>query len=221
MKKTLVSLLLVTSALLTYAQDVITTRTGEEIQSKVLKVNDAVVEYKEWSNQDGPTLTMNVSDIFMIKYQNGESDMFQPTTEENVSEIDSLIYYDKTKQIQFNGSTLKWTDAGEILKVNSEAYKVYSSGKSMAIVGEVLSYGGGFALGWGLGGYLAGNKNALKIGAVGTGVLLVALPLSIIGQKKVFSSFDIYNEAVTKSKKETSLSLGISEFGGLSLMYKF
>jgi len=76
MKKTLVSLLLVTSALLTYAQDVITTRTGEEIQSKVLKISDSEVEYKKWNNQDGPTFVMGVDKVFMVKYQNGEKQVF-------------------------------------------------------------------------------------------------------------------------------------------------
>lgn len=68
--------MLVISAMSTFAQDIITTKTGDEIQSVVLKVGTDEVEYKKWSNQDGPVYVIGVDKIFMIKYQNGEKDVF-------------------------------------------------------------------------------------------------------------------------------------------------
>lgn len=76
MKKIIVTVLLVISAMSTFAQDIITTKTGDEIQSVVLKVGTDEVEYKKWSNQDGPVYVIGVDKIFMIKYQNGEKDVF-------------------------------------------------------------------------------------------------------------------------------------------------
>lgn len=65
------------SAFNAYAQDVIVCRDGEEIESKVLKISQTEVEYKKWTNQDGPSYTLDKSKVFMIKYQNGEKDVFK------------------------------------------------------------------------------------------------------------------------------------------------
>lgn len=87
MKRLLLTLLTLVS-LTTFAQDVIICRNGDEISSKVLKVSKTEVEYKKWTNQDGPAYTIEKAEVFMIKYQNGDKDVFketpaaQPTTTE-------------------------------------------------------------------------------------------------------------------------------------------
>lgn len=69
------------------AQDVIVMRDGNEIQAKILKVSNSEIEYKKWSNQDGPVYSLDKSDVFMIKYTNGEKDVFEATeTKNKVSE---------------------------------------------------------------------------------------------------------------------------------------
>ena len=55
------------------AQDVIIRKNGDEIQAKVLAVSDSEIDYKKWSNQNGPTYTMSKDDVFMIKYIHGSS----------------------------------------------------------------------------------------------------------------------------------------------------
>lgn len=61
------------------AQDVIICRNGDEITSKVLKISKTEIEYKKWNNQDGPTYTLEKAEVFMIKYQNGDKDVFKET----------------------------------------------------------------------------------------------------------------------------------------------
>lgn len=82
MKKLILSLLCVVS-LSAFAQDVIICRNGDEITSKVLKVSKTEIEYKKWSNQNGPSYTLDKSEVFMIKYKNGEKDVFkeEPATQ--------------------------------------------------------------------------------------------------------------------------------------------
>lgn len=63
-----------------FAQDIITKKNGEEIQAKVLNVNDTEINYIKWTNQNGPTYTIAVSEVFMIKYENGEKDIFNKET---------------------------------------------------------------------------------------------------------------------------------------------
>lgn len=62
---------------LTFAQDMIILKTGDEIKSKVLEITPDIVKYKKWDNQDGPTYSSNKSEIFMIKYSNGTKDIFK------------------------------------------------------------------------------------------------------------------------------------------------
>lgn len=61
------------------AQDVITLKNGDEINGKVTKVTSTEIEYKLASNPDGPTYTKAVSEIFMVKYENGQKDVFNNT----------------------------------------------------------------------------------------------------------------------------------------------
>lgn len=58
------------------AQDVIVKRDGSTILSKVLEVNSTDIKYKKFSNQNGPTYTISVSEILSVNYENGEKDTF-------------------------------------------------------------------------------------------------------------------------------------------------
>ena len=59
----------------TSAQDVIVKQNGDEIQCKILEVSKNEVKYKRWTNQDGPSFAEKKSEIFMIKYENGEKEV--------------------------------------------------------------------------------------------------------------------------------------------------
>ena len=66
--------LLVNSA--SNAQDLLILKDGSDIQVKVLEVLVDEIKYKKFSNIDGPTYTMEKDFVFMIKYANGEKDLF-------------------------------------------------------------------------------------------------------------------------------------------------
>ena len=59
------------------AQDLIVKKDGTVIQAKVTKIGTSEVEYKKWSNQDGPQYSIAVADILAINYMNGEKEMFE------------------------------------------------------------------------------------------------------------------------------------------------
>ena len=62
------------------AQDVIVKRDGSTIISKVLEVNQADIKYKKFSNQQGPTYTINKSEVMAINYESGDKDTFEETS---------------------------------------------------------------------------------------------------------------------------------------------
>jgi hypothetical protein len=59
-----------------YSQDVITKKTSEDIQAKVLEVTTTEIKYKKFDNINGPTYTLLKSDVLMIRYENGTKDIF-------------------------------------------------------------------------------------------------------------------------------------------------
>ena len=75
--KRLLTVLVSLVSLSAFAQDIIICRNGDEISSQVLKISQTEIEYKKWSNKNGPTYTLEKSDVFMIKYQNGDKDVFK------------------------------------------------------------------------------------------------------------------------------------------------
>ncbi len=77
MKKILVtSMLIIFVSALCFSQDLITKKTGEDIQAKVLEVGQTEVKYKKSDNLTGPTFSISKSDVIMIRYENGTKDVF-------------------------------------------------------------------------------------------------------------------------------------------------
>lgn len=62
-----------------HAQDRITTKDGIDIQAKILEITDSYVKYKKFSNLEGPTYTINKENILIVRYANGENEIFKST----------------------------------------------------------------------------------------------------------------------------------------------
>ena len=76
MKKISLILLSVLITSFAFAQDVIITKDGKKIESKILEVNEYDIKYKNFENPDGPTYTMKKSEIATIVYEGGQVDVF-------------------------------------------------------------------------------------------------------------------------------------------------
>lgn len=88
MKKILL-ILCVFFSLSVMAQDVIIMQNGDEIQCKLIEIGTEQIKYKRWSNQNGPTFVEDRDDVFMIKYGNGDKDVFgiKNVSQQNESSI--------------------------------------------------------------------------------------------------------------------------------------
>jgi hypothetical protein len=64
------------AATITYAQDTITLRNGDQIAAKVLEVGRDELRYRKSANPDGPVYTAPVRDVLLINYANGTKDVF-------------------------------------------------------------------------------------------------------------------------------------------------
>lgn len=84
-----------------FSQDLIILRNGDEIEAKVLEIDDTDIKYKRASNPTGPTYKLLKSEIFFIRYSSGDKDFFgepdpvqnkPPTPPKAVSSTDKFIY---------------------------------------------------------------------------------------------------------------------------------
>jgi hypothetical protein len=71
MKKVIIICILMCLGLASYAQDVITLRSGDEIKGKVTEISPTEIRYKRADNPDGPTVVIAKKDVFAINYANG------------------------------------------------------------------------------------------------------------------------------------------------------
>ncbi|HPI80258.1 MAG: hypothetical protein M9954_02015 [Cyclobacteriaceae bacterium] len=59
-----------------FPQDEIILSNGDIIKAKVEEVGISEVKYKKWDNLEGPTYSTAKKEVFMIKYENGNKDIF-------------------------------------------------------------------------------------------------------------------------------------------------
>jgi len=72
-----------------FSQDVITTKSGKNIQAKVIEVGLTEIKYKMVNNLDGPIYSILKSDVIMTRYENGIVELYKedqkPGTPEQAS----------------------------------------------------------------------------------------------------------------------------------------
>ena len=80
-KACLILLTFLCIAAIAKAQDIITLTNGKTIQAKVLEINPGDIKYKDFTNQDGPTITVLKGSVASIQYANGTKTVFNEGTE--------------------------------------------------------------------------------------------------------------------------------------------
>ena len=76
MKNTILFFVFYFISMTLFSQDVIILKDGTEINSIVKEVNQDNIKYLKFASKEGPVYTKSISEIFMVKYQNGEKDVF-------------------------------------------------------------------------------------------------------------------------------------------------
>ena len=59
-----------------FAQDIIKTKAGKDIEAKVLEITDEEVAYKMFENQEGPTIRISTDKLYKILFENGSEYAF-------------------------------------------------------------------------------------------------------------------------------------------------
>lgn len=97
MRKFLLSLTFAVISLSTYAQDILVRKNGDAENVKVMEVSPTEIKFKKSSNPNGPTFIEKRSDIYSVKYENGEVQTFGTKEEKNHKSRTFSSAYDEVK----------------------------------------------------------------------------------------------------------------------------
>lgn len=105
MRKLCLLTILLTVSYIVNAQDIIVLCNADEIEAKVTTVAEDEVSYKRWSNLEGPTYILDKSQIFYIKYENGEKELINeiPIKESTSSKGAATKDFSSLTPISFRG----------------------------------------------------------------------------------------------------------------------
>ena len=87
--KKFIFLLIILIPLIINAQDKVYKSDGSQIEAKVLEITTNEIKYKKYSNLDGPLYTISKSEVLLIVYENGESEVFN--TKNSIEKKDEKI----------------------------------------------------------------------------------------------------------------------------------
>lgn len=128
------------------AQDVIVMKDQSTVMSKVLEITNTEIKYKKWNNQDGPTYSVNRSEVVSINYENGEVDHFSETTSNQQSTYSQQTQNNHNGYMEaiasfpaamkLNGRRL--TDEELRSLIDEQTYQLYLKGKKKTNAGEVV-----------------------------------------------------------------------------------
>ena len=85
MKHSLLSLLTFLLTNVLWGQDTIIMRNGEEVRAKVQEISATEIKYKKFDNQNGPLYSVFKTEVFVIKYENGNKDVFSSSEDSPVN----------------------------------------------------------------------------------------------------------------------------------------
>ncbi len=181
-----------------YSQDIITKQNGDEIKAKVIEITSAEIKYKRFENINGPIYSMNLKEVFMIKYENGVKDVF---TEKNISsnqnsEIRSDFIILKSGKAYQGDNLLTKQEFSDKMATNPNANNLFEYGKTLGTVGKIFAYPSAFVFGFtlGLSIFSWSSTKGVLLGVSGAGII-GGIIFASIGDSKITQAINIYNSA--------------------------
>jgi len=100
-----------------FSQDVITLKTGEDINAKIIEVGIKDIKYKKFDNIDGPSFTILKSEVLMTRYKNGTKDVYNVEKQENSNDEEMALQGTKDAGTYYKGrnSGKIWTGVTSVI----------------------------------------------------------------------------------------------------------
>jgi hypothetical protein len=103
-KKLIILAIFMAGTSFTNAQDIITLKTGDEINAKVTEISSSEIKYKRFDNLEGPTIVISSNTVFFIKYENGTKEIINVISE-TPAQTETLVAV-SNKNPEFNYAIL-------------------------------------------------------------------------------------------------------------------
>jgi len=157
MNKILFAAIFVTSTLSLNAQDILVRKGGDIESVKVLEVSPTEVKYKKTNNEDGPVFIEKRSNLYSVRYKNGEVLLFnkagkktsQKDMEKKVSETkDHVLSEENTNLISVKNQFGEAQRINDRLEKGKDTSSYYDNNGKGRFTHELDFY---IANGWGIG----------------------------------------------------------------------
>lgn len=113
------------------SQDLIIKNDNSTIEVKVTKISATEIEYKKWSNLDGPVYVIEKTEVSGIKYQNGEVESFTTALE---PDSQNFMMRDG-RNLTLDGRVLSDEEVKSL--ISEDHYKTYISARNQIHYGDV------------------------------------------------------------------------------------
>ena len=210
LRRLFATLFLLCIAGMAIAQDVIVMKDRSTIMSKVLEITSTEIKYKKWNNQDGPTYSINRSEVVSINYENGEVEKFSdnPNSQQNIysqpNQNNNRGYLESYNTfpagLRMNGRRLTNEEIKSLL--DEQTYLLFNKAKNQINFGEIIGIVG---LGSLFMSYLFAPtyhndysreyiKPCIATLVFGIAAITPGIVLSIVGSGNINKVVDIYNQ---------------------------
>lgn len=171
------------------AQDVITKSNGDDINAKIIEITQTEIKYKKYEHLDGPIYTLSLKDIFMVKYENGNKEVFTQNdkAQKNLPEglRPGMMYKELKEKYDYNLYTPHYSDPHNLFAAGLCSF--FIPGLGQMISGEVgrgfsfLAGSAGCALIYGIGGAMVLGSMDPYSGDINTSAMGIGTVLAIGG----------------------------------------
>lgn len=216
---------------ISYSQDVIMKKNGDEIKSKVEEITDEVIKYKKFDNIEGPSYSISKSEVFIIKYSNGTKEVigqsssnsaspsntpssentFQNTTVQEAPKGSPRIDIDGGKYYQYN-RRLSENMLGKVLQESNkkDAIREFKAGKTLSQIGKPFIIAGipitiVGVVGLAIGGLLISELSDTSLGSVGSTIFSVGVTAGAVGVACITTGIVLNSIGNGKTRKAVAL----------------
>jgi len=192
------------------SQDVITSKNGERIVCKITDTDSLNVYFMKREKRENVNTFLPRNEIQTITYK---------TRLPYVSDSDSIIV--RNKMVYYQSQAIDGNRMLELVKSNNEAGRKLESARAPGVISYILSYAGGFCIGWPIGTLIGGGEPEWGMVGAGAGLVALAIPFSSISVNRTREAINIYNQSTYNTatiKKE--LRIGFKN-NGISLSLNF
>ncbi len=125
MKRNLLVALLILVSFGAFAQDIIVKKNGDEISALILEIDLEKIKFKRFDYQEGPTIFIAKSDVFMVKYANGTREVISAMKSNAVLNTENAKIISPQEAIKLSGPRVGFTVlTGKLAKDAKEDYGV-------------------------------------------------------------------------------------------------